>query len=68
VRGRIVAAKSRRVEPGGCASVEKKSEIAAETVAKKAGKLVKVHPSLRDDEVYLGRARHADAIPRFAIG
>jgi len=63
----VVAAKFRRVEPRGRASIEKKRIVGAETVTKEAGKLVKVHPSLGDDEVYLGRARHADAIPRLAI-
>ena len=64
----IVAAQFRRVEPRGHASIEKKSIVAAEAIAKETGKLVKVHPSLGNDKVYLGRARHADAIPRLAIG
>jgi hypothetical protein len=49
--GPIVTAKLRRIEPRGDASIEKEGVAAAEAVAEKAGKIVKVHPSLGDDEM-----------------
>ena len=64
----VVAAQFWRIEPGGYASIEEKRIVAAQAVAKETGKLIKVHPTLADDEVHLGRARQADAIPRLAIG
>ena len=66
--GRVVAAELRRIEPRRLASVEKEGVAAAEAVAEKMGKLVKVHPSVGDDEMDLGRARYADAVPRLSIG
>ncbi len=50
---RIVAAELRRIEPRRRASVEKEGVAAAEAIAKKASKIVKVHPYLGDDEIYL---------------
>ena len=66
--GRIVAAELRRIEPRCLASVEKKGIAAAEAVAEKTGKLVKAHPLFGDDEMHLGRARHADSVAHFTIG
>jgi hypothetical protein len=65
--GPVIACELRRIEPGRYASVEKEGIAAAEAVTEKTGKLVKVHPSLSDDEMHLGRARYADAVPRFAV-
>jgi hypothetical protein len=53
----IVMAKLRRIERGRDPSIEEEGVAAAEAVAEKAGKVVKVHPSLSDDEMYLLRAR-----------
>jgi hypothetical protein len=53
---RVFATELRRIEPGREASVEKERIVAAEAVAKKAGKLIKAHPALRDDEVDISRA------------
>src|SRR4029453_10074981 len=66
--GRIIAAEIRRIETRRHASVEKEGIPAAEAVAEKTGKLVKVHPAFGDDEMHLGRARHADSVPPFTIG
>src|SRR5262245_3486772 len=66
--GRVIAAEPRRIEPGRHASVEKEGIPAAEAAAEKTGKLVKAHPTLGNDKMHLGRARHADSIPHLAIG
>ena len=66
--GGVIAAELRRIEPGRHTSVEKEGIPAAEAVAEIAGKFVKVHPVFGDDEMHLGRARHADTVPHFAIG
>ena len=50
----VVAAQFWRIEPGGYASIEEKRIVAPQAVAK--CKLIKVHPTLADDEVHLGRA------------
>ena len=66
--GRIIAAELRRIKPRRHASVEKQGVPAAEAVAEKPGKLVKAHPVFGDNEMHLGRAPHADAVSRLAIG
>ena len=66
--GRIIAAELRRIKPRRHASVEKEGIPAAKAVAEKTGKLVKVHPSVGDDEMDLRWARYANAVPRLSIG
>jgi hypothetical protein len=66
--GRIITAKLRRKEPRRHASIEKEGVPAAEGVAEKTGKVVKANPVFGDNEMHLGRARHADSVPHFAIG
>ena len=61
---RIVTAELRRIEPGRYASIEKEGVAAAEAIAKKTGKIVKVQPALGDDEMHLLRARYVNAVPR----
>lgn len=68
MRRGIVAPELRRVEPGRHASIEKERITAAKAITEKPSKLVEAHPTLADDEMYLGWARHSDAVPRFAIG
>ena len=58
---RIVTAKLRRIEPRRDSSIEKEGVAADEAIAEKAGKIVKVHPSLGDDEMHLLWARYANA-------
>lgn len=66
--GRVVAAERRRIQPGRLAPVEKERTLAAETIAKKEGELVKAHPYLGDDEMHRRRARHSYSVPWLAIG
>ena len=53
---------------GNLDALREMSELQRRSSRKKSGKLVKAHPTLAEDEMHLGRARHSDAIPRFAVG
>jgi hypothetical protein len=65
---RVVAAELRRIKSRRRASVEKEGVAAAEAIAEETGEVVKVDPSFGDDEMHLTGTRHADPVPRLAIG
>ena len=65
---RVTAAQLRRIKSRGRASVEKEGVPTAQAVAEKKRKIVKVDQSFGEDEMHLGPARYADAVPERAIG
>jgi hypothetical protein len=63
----VVAAQFRRIEPRGCAPIENKRIVAAQAIAKQAGKLVEVHPPLvmtKCTSVGSTRRHHSEACDR----
>jgi len=68
MRWRVIAPELRRIKPGRNAAIEKEGIAAAQAIAEKASELVEAHPTLADNKICLGWARHSDAVPRFAVG